>query len=92
MDLASQAPALQVVVPLICAPLMVLLQPRGLAWAAATATSALAFAVAISLTATVLAGHQPYYEMGGWEAPYGIALSVDALSAIKQRISNKNTM
>ena len=32
-------PVLQVVVPLLIAPLVVLLQPRGLAWAAAAAAS-----------------------------------------------------
>lgn len=82
MQLNNHLPALQVVVPLLCSPLVVLLKPRGLAWAAALAASALAFAVAVSLTGMVLLGTDIHYALGGWSAPYGIALHVDELSAI----------
>ncbi len=75
-------PALQVVVPLLSAPLLLLLQPRGLAWAAATAASACAAAIAVVLTLGVLGGEGFRYEMGAWPAPYGIELGVDAFSAI----------
>ncbi len=79
---AEHLPALQVVVPLLCAPLVVLLHPRGLAWAAATAASALAWAISISLAAGLLAGNSYQYKMGSWQPPFGIELRVDALSAI----------
>ncbi len=79
---AEHLPALQVVVPLLCAPLVVLLHPRGLAWAAATAASALALATSISLAAGLLAGHSFQYKMGSWQPPFGIELRVDAFSAI----------
>ncbi len=75
-------PALQVVVPMLVAPLVILLRPRGLAWAACTAASILAFAIAISITQTVLATGPLTYAMGSWPAPYGIALRIDALSAL----------
>ncbi len=78
----SHLPALQVVVPMLIAPVVLLLQPRGLAWAAATATSAFAFAIAVSLTLGVLGGDNFSYDMGSWPAPYGIELGVDAFSAI----------
>ena len=75
-------PVLQVVVPLLIAPLVVLLQPRGLAWAAAAAASFASFAIAVSLAMGVLGGHIYYYELGGWEAPFGIALKVNAFNAL----------
>ncbi|MEO0998153.1 MAG: monovalent cation/H+ antiporter subunit D family protein [Pseudomonadota bacterium] len=80
--LAPHLPALQVIVPMLLAPVVVLLKPRGLAWAAATATSLLALVVAIELTLTVLGGATPTYRMGSWPAPYGIELRVDELSAL----------
>ena len=82
MIISEHLPALQVVVPLLSAPIAVLLSPRGLAWAAASAASLMAFAIAIAITTGVLNGHTFYYEMGGWSAPYGIALGVDAFSAL----------
>ena len=47
--LETHWPVLQVVVPMLVAPLVILLKPRGLAWAASTAASVLAFAIAIEL-------------------------------------------
>jgi len=67
---------------MLTAPLVMLLRPRGLAWAAATAASWCAFAIAVSLAATVLAGGRPDYLMGSWEAPYGIELVVDSFNAL----------
>ena len=82
MDLIAHLPALQVVVPMLSAPLVVLLQPRGLAWAGATAAGLASFAIAVALTVAVLDGQTLVYAMGGWPAPYGIALAVDAFSAL----------
>jgi len=82
MDLTAHLPALQVVVPMLSAPLIVLLQPRGLAWAGAAAVGLLSFAIALALAFAVLDGQTLEYAMGGWPAPYGIALSVDAFSAL----------
>lgn len=79
---AEHLPALQVVVPLLCAPLVVLLHPRGLAWAAATAGSLFAFVISVSLAAGVLAGNSYAYKMGSWAPPFGIELRVDAFSAL----------
>lgn len=82
IDLTPHLPALAVIVPMLTAPVVVLLQPRGLAWAAATAASAVSLAIAIALTQQVLAVHTLSYQMGGWPAPYGIELAVDPLSAL----------
>ena len=82
MDLTPHLPALQVIVPMLSAPLMLLLKPRGLAWAGATVVALFTFAIALTMALDVVAGNPINYEMGGWEAPYGIELSVDAFSSL----------
>ena len=67
---------------MLSAPLVVLLQPRGLAWACATAAGLVTFAIAVALTIAVLNGETQVYAMGGWPAPYGIALAVDSFAAL----------
>ena len=82
MNLVDHLPALQVIVPLVCAPLLVLLRSNSMAWLAATVISVMAFIIAVSLTLGVLHGTEYTYAMGGWPAPYGIALGVDSFSAL----------
>lgn len=82
MSLTAQLPALQVVVPLLTAPLVVLLRGPGLAWAAATAASLMSFAIAIALTAEVLSNGTISYDMSGWPAPYGIVIRISAFSSL----------
>ena len=81
-QLGAHLPVLQVVVPMLLAPVVVLLRPRGLAWATATVGSLMSLAIAAALTAGVLAGEEFRYAVGGWAPPYGIELRVDALSAL----------
>jgi multicomponent Na+:H+ antiporter subunit D len=82
MNLEAQLPALQIVVPLVVAPLVVLLRDAGLAWAAACVTSVMCLAVAVLQASGVLGGEVASYQMGGWPAPFGIELRVDAFSAL----------
>ena len=82
IQLETHLPVLQVVVPMLLAPVVVLLRPRGLAWAAALAGSLLSLAIASSLAAGVLAGQEFTYALGGWKPPYGIELRIDAFSAL----------
>ena len=82
MDLTGHLPALQVIVPMLAAPLVVLLRPRGLAWAGATAVALLSFCIALSMAVAVVQGAHFGYDMGGWQAPYGIELSVGGFSAL----------
>lgn len=82
MPAASHLPVLPVVVPLLTAPLVVLLRERGLAWAATLAASLCTFAMAVHLVDVIRAGGPLSYEVGGWPAPYGIELAVDAFSAL----------
>jgi multicomponent Na+:H+ antiporter subunit D len=80
--LNAHLPALQVVVPLLVAPLVTMLRPKGLAWAATTATSILALLISAALASGALSGEVQRYEMGAWAAPYGIELSVDSFGAL----------
>ena len=80
--LDAHLPVLPVVVPMLIAPLVIMLRPRGLAWAAATATSSMAFLIAMALAAGALDGEAQRYALGAWAAPYGIELSVDSFGAL----------
>ena len=82
MSLTDHLPALQVVVPMLSAPLVALMRVPGLSWATATATSVMAFVIAVSLTDTVLQSGTVVYLMGSWPAPYGIELRVTAFTAL----------
>lgn len=82
MDLTHHLPALQVIVPMLAAPLILLLQPRGLAWAGATLVAILSFIIALSMAVSVSQGTNFSYEMGGWQAPYGIELFIGAFGAL----------
>lgn len=82
MSFEAHLPILQIIVPLLTAPVVTLLRVPSLPWAAATATSAFAFAVALSLLAALGSGSPIGYELGGWPAPYGIALHIDYFSVL----------
>jgi len=74
-------PALQVVIPLVAAPVCVLLHRAGLAWAVATIVSWTAWAISASLLHQVLRVGEISYVMGGWAAPFGIEYRVDEINA-----------
>jgi multicomponent Na+:H+ antiporter subunit D len=80
--LTEHLPAFQVIVPLLTAPLVVLLRQRNLAWASTTAASLFAFAVSVELAIQVRTTGVLSYEIGSWPAPYGIELIVDSFSAL----------
>jgi len=77
----AHLPILQVVIPLMAAPACLLLRRRDLVWAFAVLASILTFAVSISLLLQVLAEGVLSYELGGWEAPWGIEYRIDLLNA-----------
>lgn len=77
----EQLPALQVLIPLICAPLCVLLHKSKLAFLIANTASWLSFGIACLLLLQVQDGHIISYHMGGWAPPWGIEYRVDTLTA-----------
>ena len=81
MTIAQHLPALQVVVPLMSAPLAVLVGRSNAAFLLATAASWSALAMAIALWIQVGEGGSVSYAIGNWPAPWGIEYRIDALSA-----------
>ena len=81
MNLALHLPALQVVVPLLAAPLTVLLRRRSLAFAVALMASWSALATAVALWLQVAEVGEISYAIGSWPPPWGIEYRVDVLSA-----------
>jgi multicomponent Na+:H+ antiporter subunit D len=82
MTLALQLPALQVVAPLLAAPLAVLLRHRNAAFIVVTCAAWAAFAISIGLAIQVESGGTISYALGSWEPPWGIEYRVDRLSAV----------
>ncbi len=80
--IAAQLPALQVVVPLLGAPLCLLARKGNTAWALTLAISAVALLVATLLLGQVLEQGSVAYAFGGWAAPWGIEYRLDAVNAI----------
>ncbi len=74
-------PALQVVIPLISAPLCFLLRRAGPAWLLAVAASWISLAIAVVLLQHALTAGPISYHMGGWLPPWGIEYRVDLLNA-----------
>jgi multicomponent Na+:H+ antiporter subunit D len=81
MSLAAHLPALQVVVPLLAAPLTVLLRRRAYAFGVALAASWVALAIAVLLWLQVADSGTISYAIGNWPPPWGIEYRVDKLSA-----------
>ncbi len=74
-------PVLQVVLPLVAAPLCLLLTRSVWAWLLAFMTSLAALLISIVLLREVYTGEVLSYAIGGWAAPWGIEYRVDAVNA-----------
>ncbi len=74
-------PALQVVVPLLAAPLCALLRRPTLAWAWATLVSWAALVIAALILTQVLTTGPISYWIGNWQPPWGIEYRIDTISA-----------
>ncbi|MDP1526715.1 MAG: monovalent cation/H+ antiporter subunit D family protein [Rhodocyclaceae bacterium] len=81
MSLSVHLPALQVVLPLLSAPLAVLLRHGGFAFAIVTAGAWAAFAIAIGLWLQVGESGTISYHIGSWPPPWGIEYRVDRLAS-----------
>jgi len=77
----AHLPALQIVLPLVAAPLCVVLRDARAAWALTLLISWAALAIAIMLLVQVLATGPITYELGNWLAPWGIEFRIDGVNA-----------
>lgn len=85
MSIAAHLPALQVVVPLISAPLAVLLRNRGIAFVIVTLATWSSFAIATGLWLQLqqISGDGAIvYQIGNWEPPWGIEYRADRLTCV----------
>ena len=79
--IAANLPALQVVLPLLGAPVCVVLGRAKAAWLLATAISWAALLVAIAILLHVAEAGVWSYHVGGWAPPWGIEIRVDLANA-----------
>jgi len=80
--IAANLPALQVVVPLLAAPVCLLLRHRRAAWLLAALVTWATFAVALGLLVRVAEQGTISYAIGDWAPPWGIEYRVDLFAAL----------
>ncbi|HYC48622.1 MAG TPA: monovalent cation/H+ antiporter subunit D family protein [Burkholderiales bacterium] len=79
--MTSHFPILQVVLPLLAAPVMVLARRAGITWLIAVAMSAAVLGMAGWLFVQTGAGETISYAIGSWPPPWGIEYRIDAANA-----------
>ena len=79
--IGDHLPALQIVIPLLSAPICLLVRRGAASWAVATAVSWVSFAITVALLVAVLDNGPISYALGGWAPPIGIEYRVDAVNA-----------
>jgi len=80
--LLANLPALQVVIPLVSAPLCLLLRNPRHAWSCALLVSWLVLAIALLLVQQVSSMGPQSYDIGAWATPAGIAYRIDMAGAL----------
>ena len=80
--LAQHFPILPIILPLIAAPLCILLGHRQWVWLFSILVSGLSFCVSVSLLLATLDQGVLSYAVGGWEPPWGIEVRIDIASAL----------
>jgi len=78
----THLPVLVVVAPLLAAALIVLINNRKGAWVITLLTSLFCFYASVNLLQIVQEVGAISYKLGGWDAPLGIELRIDALSSL----------
>ncbi len=73
-------PILQILVPMLTAPLCVLSRRPLVSWGLALTATWFALATSIQLLIRVLAEGTQSYELGGWPPPWGIELRIDLVN------------
>ena len=79
--MTEHLPILQVIVPLLGAPLCLLVRVPRLVGLFALLVSTITFLISCSLLQQVLLHGTIIYELGGWPAPWGIEYRIDYLNS-----------
>ena len=77
----AHLPILVVLLPLLVAPLCLLVRSSGFAWRLVLLTCLATFGLSLALLGEVLDSGPQHYDLGGWPAPLGISYQVDLLNA-----------
>ena len=79
--IAQHLPILQIVLPLMAAPVCMVIRHPQVVWIWATLITFLCLPISIALLVQVMAEGVIVYELGGWAAPWGIEYRIDKLNA-----------
>ena len=79
--MTEHLPALQVVIPLLCAPICMLVRYRDWSWVVALFGSWASLAIAWVLLQQVISTGTISYHMGNWAPPLGIEYRIDLVNA-----------
>lgn len=79
--ISQHLPALQVVIPLLTAPVCLLFNNARVAWILSLVANSVALVIAALLLQQVLTVGIVTYEIGGWAAPWGIEYRIDPVNA-----------
>jgi multicomponent Na+:H+ antiporter subunit D len=82
LTLFDHLPVLVVLIPLLTAPLCVLVDRPRAVWGLVLLSAWLSFATAIALLIEVTANGTISYQLGGWEPPWGIEYRIDLLGSL----------
>lgn len=77
----NQLASLQIIIPLIAAPVCILVYHPRITWLIATVTSLFSLVIALMLLTDIGDHGVISYAMGGWSAPIGIEFRIDMLNA-----------
>lgn len=79
--MSEHLPILQIVIPLISAPVCLLLRRGSLSWGFAMLVSAATLFMAFTLLMRVQDGGAISYELGSWAPPWGIEYRIDQINS-----------
>ena len=82
VTLIDQLPVLVVIVPLLMAPICLIVGKPRLVWLLSMLASLVSFAAASHLLMQVIDGDVISYHLGGWKPPLGIEYRIDAANAL----------
>jgi multicomponent Na+:H+ antiporter subunit D len=81
-NLLANLPALQILVPLLGAPFLMLVCPRKNSWALTQIITLFTFLISFTMISIIIKDGPIIYSFGGWEAPIGIEYRIDLFSSL----------
>ena len=82
LDLINHLPILQVITPMLIAPILVVLNNKTLSWLLSFLGALACLFISVLLIQTVSDGSTLTYFLGGWAPPIGIEYRIDAANSI----------